>query len=167
MPTGVSSLDENTKRCKGRTKVWTYQYIPSKPVKFGVRFYAIVGWSFLYLHTLNDDGSCKKEVTSAMQRFVHTFRSIRGWLKRSFNECEHDARGSVPALCTSQVALLTFFDGRPGQERLQVTDKYYMKPSLARQIHSVANIQAKLLGRVRINFVGAFNKKVVKRLYSS
>lgn len=57
-PTGVSSLDENTIRTKGRTAARTY--VKSKPCKLGISFYAVVGWNAVYLHSFWDNGSGNK-----------------------------------------------------------------------------------------------------------
>ncbi|POM72020.1 Hypothetical protein PHPALM_11339 [Phytophthora palmivora] len=53
-PTGVSSLDERSVRTRARTK--TKPYTPLKPDKYAIRFYAIVGWDSLYIHSLWDNG---------------------------------------------------------------------------------------------------------------
>ncbi|KAF1776665.1 hypothetical protein JG687_00010386 [Phytophthora cactorum] len=50
VPIGVSSIDEMTVRTKARTRARTF--MPSKPDKYGVRFYTAVGWSSLYAHSL-------------------------------------------------------------------------------------------------------------------
>ena len=60
VPKGCSTLDENTtwyKACIGARS-----YMKSKPVKFGVRFYAVVGWKHAYLHSLWDNGSGNKSM---------------------------------------------------------------------------------------------------------
>jgi Transposase IS4 len=58
VPKGCSALEENTIRCKARTGARSY--MKSKPVKFGIRFYAVVGWKHAYVHSLWDNGSGNK-----------------------------------------------------------------------------------------------------------
>lgn len=48
VPMGASALDEASCRCKGRCRAKSY--MPNKPIKFGIRFYACVGMRFMYLH---------------------------------------------------------------------------------------------------------------------
>ena len=58
VPRGVSSLDENTIRCKARTSARTF--MKSKPTRYGIRLYAVVSWFDGYLHTFWDSGSGNK-----------------------------------------------------------------------------------------------------------
>ena len=68
VPCGVSTLDENTIRCKARTLERTY--LKSKPVKYGIRFYAVADWKEGYLHTLWDNGSGNQTGNSPSVRFT-------------------------------------------------------------------------------------------------
>ena len=74
VPEGTSAFDENTARTKARTSAKSY--IPSKPDKYGIRFYANVGWKSLYLHTIFDDGSGNKTGKSPAERYCEVFRDI-------------------------------------------------------------------------------------------
>ena len=58
VPVGCSVLDENTVSCKAQTSAKSY--MKSKPVKFGIRFYAVVSWKHPYIHSLWDNGSGNK-----------------------------------------------------------------------------------------------------------
>eukprot|EP00644_Phytophthora_capsici_P010769 jgi/Phyca11/104158/e_gw1.9.687.1 len=51
---------------KARSKARTY--MPSKPDKYGVRFYAVVGWDSLYVHTFWDSSSGNSQTTTPAQR---------------------------------------------------------------------------------------------------
>ena len=55
IPDGPVAFDENTIRTKARTQAKSC--IPSKPVKFGIRFYYVVGWKYAYLYLLWDNVS--------------------------------------------------------------------------------------------------------------
>lgn len=59
----MRSLDENKVRFKGRSAAKTY--MKSKPVRLGVRFYAVAGWKEAYLHRIWDNWSGKKTGVSA------------------------------------------------------------------------------------------------------
>lgn len=58
VPAGVSSLDENGIGGKGRTT--GKSYMNSKPVRFGIRFYAVAAWNHANLHTMWDNVSGNK-----------------------------------------------------------------------------------------------------------
>jgi hypothetical protein len=49
VPKGCSALDENTICCKACTG--ERSYMKNKPVKFGIHFFAVVGWKYVYVHS--------------------------------------------------------------------------------------------------------------------
>lgn len=55
---GVSTIDENAVRFKSRTAAKSY--MNSKPIQFGIRYYAVVGWDFSYLNSVWDIKSVNK-----------------------------------------------------------------------------------------------------------
>eukprot|EP00644_Phytophthora_capsici_P013190 jgi/Phyca11/100987/e_gw1.5.1377.1 len=75
VPVWAVSLDENTVRTKARSGAKTY--LPSKPDKYGVRFYAVVGWGSLYAYSVWDNGSGNKTrkrlQSSGMWMFFQAF----------------------------------------------------------------------------------------------
>lgn len=77
---GVSSLDDSTIRCKGRTAAQTY--MKSKPVKFGIRFFAVVGLSHAYLQTFQDNRLGNKYGHKPVQRYTNLSRGIPGAVER-------------------------------------------------------------------------------------
>eukprot|EP00644_Phytophthora_capsici_P008482 jgi/Phyca11/111327/e_gw1.20.475.1 len=66
VPYGVSSLDENGVQTKARTLAKSF--MPLKPDKFAIRFYAVVGWASLYVHSIWDNGSGNTLPTTPAQR---------------------------------------------------------------------------------------------------
>ncbi|OWZ04679.1 hypothetical protein PHMEG_00023377 [Phytophthora megakarya] len=81
VPVGAVSLDENTVRTKARSGARTY--MPSKPDKYGVRFYAVVGWQSLYTYSVWDNGSGNRTRTVAAERYVDVFPALRSPLFRT------------------------------------------------------------------------------------
>lgn len=76
VPIGVSSADENTIRCKGRTAARSY--MKSKPVKFGIPLYAVVSWKHAYLLSFQDNGSGNKSgIISGSPVHQHIPKSAR------------------------------------------------------------------------------------------
>ncbi|OWZ09430.1 hypothetical protein PHMEG_00017867 [Phytophthora megakarya] len=71
VPTGVSSIDEMTVRTKARSRARTY--MPSKPDKYGVHFYAIVDWDSLYVNSVWDNSSGNTQRTTTAQRYTQLF----------------------------------------------------------------------------------------------
>ncbi|POM69278.1 Hypothetical protein PHPALM_14452 [Phytophthora palmivora] len=78
---GVSALDESSIRTKARSAIRTY--IPSKPDKYTVRFYALVDGKTLYVHDLFGNGSGNSTVSGHLERYTAVFPELR---RR--NECD-------------------------------------------------------------------------------
>ena len=74
VPDGAVAIDENTIMCKGRTRAKTHMC--NKPIKFGILFYAVVGWKYTYLHSLWDNDSGNKSQVSAASRYCNVFRDM-------------------------------------------------------------------------------------------
>ncbi|EGZ25112.1 hypothetical protein PHYSODRAFT_434171, partial [Phytophthora sojae] len=62
-------------RTKARSRARTY--MPSKPDKYGLRFYAVVGWDALYVHSLWDNGSGNATRSTPAERYTELFPSLR------------------------------------------------------------------------------------------
>lgn len=80
---GASSLDENKVQCKDLTVSRTF--MKSKPVKFGIRFGPVVGWSHYYVHSIFDNESRNRTGYSKVDRYVTLFRQLRGSVPRHMN----------------------------------------------------------------------------------
>ena len=68
VPIGPVTLDENTFPTKARTGAKTY--LPSKPDKYGIRFYALTGWKSVYLFSMVDNGSGNKTGLTSAEYFL-------------------------------------------------------------------------------------------------
>ena len=75
VPVGVSALDENSCATKARTRAKTY--LPSKPDKYAIRFYAVVGHKYVYLSSMFDNRAGNKTGVSGVQDYCRLFRSLR------------------------------------------------------------------------------------------
>ena len=76
VPLSVSSLDENTLRCKAHT--CARMFMKNKPTKYGIRFYAKVSWFEAYLHTFWDNGSGNKTGVSLGATYYRVFCKLQG-----------------------------------------------------------------------------------------
>lgn len=159
VPIGVSSLDENTIRCKGRTAARSY--MKSKPVKWGIRFYAVVGWAHAYLHSFQDNGSGNKTGQSPVQRYTTLFRNLRGAVERKIDG-KLVSKSSSSALWCAQMAHQTQLHAAPDCGRLMVMDNFYTRPVLARQLHVLSDGDCKILGTVRFTNVDGINRPALK-----
>ncbi|OWZ09432.1 LOW QUALITY PROTEIN: hypothetical protein PHMEG_00017869 [Phytophthora megakarya] len=74
IPTGVTSIDKMIVPTKARSREWIY--MPPKPDKYGVIFYAIVAWDSLYIHTLWDSVSGNTQPTSPASRYTQQFPTL-------------------------------------------------------------------------------------------
>ncbi|OWY91532.1 LOW QUALITY PROTEIN: hypothetical protein PHMEG_00039850 [Phytophthora megakarya] len=68
VPVGAVSRDENTVRTKARSSARTY--LPSKPDKYRVRFYAVMGWEGLYAYSIWDNGSGNRTRATPAERRI-------------------------------------------------------------------------------------------------
>ena len=82
IPLGCSALDEATCRCKGRNHA--VSYIPSKPDRFGIQLYAVVGWDSTYIHSIWDNGRGNKEPNTPAQCYVHVHKDLVQTLAQKF-----------------------------------------------------------------------------------
>ena len=80
VPIGTSALDENTALTKARSRAKSH--LPSKPYKYGIRFYAVVGSKHDYLSTISDNGSGNQTNISQPEMYCQVFRELR----TSFNQ---------------------------------------------------------------------------------
>lgn len=75
VPTGTTALDEASVRTKCRSKARSY--LPSKPDKYAIRFYAVVGTKYAYLFSIMDNRSRNTTGETAPEAFTRLFRDLR------------------------------------------------------------------------------------------
>ena len=105
VPTGAMTLDEATLPTKSRNRA--VSYMPSKPHKYGVSYYMIVGSKYQYIFTMYDNGRGNKTTVPIVQRYCDQFSDVRTTL---MNECISDDTvpiDSATALWIAQVILTT------------------------------------------------------------
>ncbi|OWZ00028.1 hypothetical protein PHMEG_00028870 [Phytophthora megakarya] len=129
VPTSVSSLDESSVRTRAHTKASSY--MPLKPDKYAIRFYAIVGWDSLYIHSLCDTGLGLVSELSPGERYVQTFPILRESFLRLRTlkgiEFDGDAASSVwVAMAGHQTKILRSKDGKKrlnSKERVEAMER--------------------------------------------
>ena len=75
VPTGASAYDENGKATKGRT--CAKQYMPNKPTKYAIRFYASVNSEFNYCFSIFDNGKGNKSGINPCTRYSNVHHELR------------------------------------------------------------------------------------------
>ena len=162
VPVGVSSLDENTIRCKARTSARSY--MKSKPVRFGIRFYTVVAWQLPYLHTLWDNGRGNRTGASPPVAYCSMFRGMRGPYERTVTG-ELVQKDSPSALWCLQIGYQTLMHPCQNQGRLVVMDNFYTRHVLAEQLKRLTDNEFRVIGTVRFNNIDAINRPAVKKLW--
>lgn len=158
VPTGVQTFDEISVRCSARTMAKTY--MPNKPIKYGIRFYAIIGNPSMYIHSIYDNNSGSRIGMSPADAYCSLIRFLRGVAMRKFDQ-KMDKRDSASALRCLQIAHQT----QPSPQRtgrLLVTDNFYTRHLLAKQIQQLTDNEVNLLGTVRFNNIDSLKSKNVK-----
>ena len=70
---GPVALDENIDRTKAKNQAKSY--IPSKPVKFGIRFYSVVGLKYTYLYILwNNESGNRTTMNDSRNQLLANFK---------------------------------------------------------------------------------------------
>jgi hypothetical protein len=158
VPKGCSALDENTVRCKARTTAKTY--MKSKPTKFGIRFYSVVGWIYAYMHSLWDCGTGNHTNEPAPHRFCQIFQDMRR-LYESFVDGTLVEKTSPSALWS----LLMSHQVKRSQDqekRVMFMDNFYTRHNLACQLKRLTDNKVFVIGTVRFNNVDGINRSHLK-----
>ncbi|KAJ8576893.1 hypothetical protein ON010_g2316 [Phytophthora cinnamomi] len=158
VPIGVSILDEIGVCTKARTMAKSF--MPLKPDKFAIRFYAIVGWRSLYVHSLWDNGTGNTMPTTALQRYTQIFPSLRepsrSTLERNDVQIEPE---SATALWLAMIAHQA--KSHRTDRRLVVSDNFYTRHKLAKARLSMTDGSVRMLGTSRRDWVGHLNMGAV------
>ena len=157
VPDGPVTLDENTVRTKARTQAKSY--IPNKPVKFGIRFYSVVGWKYAYLYSLWDNGSGNRTGQSPPQQYCKVFGELRNsYDKHIVLDRDTLVDPDTPsALWTLQVAQLHQTQKSPSGKRVVFMDNFYTRHPLAQTIEKLTSDEIKVIGTIKLSNVDGVN----------
>ncbi|HEY9301516.1 MAG TPA: hypothetical protein VIQ31_35160, partial [Phormidium sp.] len=160
VPTGTSALDEITVRCKARSKA--VSYIPLKPIKFGIRFYATVGTKNAYLYNIWDTGRGNNTGVSPAHAYTQTNYKARALLSNSLNKSTILDSTSPSGLWTIMMAEQCVMD-TDGNKRVFFTDNFYTRHVIAKELDRITDGKAKLIGTVRFNNIEKLSKAHVMK----
>ena len=173
---GPIALDEASCATKARTKASTY--IPSKPDKLAIRFYAVVGWKYPYTFGLWDNGAGNAVNQTAAERYLKVF----GELMPSFNQLCQAGKSRLRNACPIAVdtasmlwvlmlgllyrTLITANAVRPRESVPKTNvymDNFYTRYSLGKAISDYTDGNTKITGTVRLNLIDKVNKGNVSK----
>lgn len=166
VPLGSSALDEASCRTSARTRAKTY--MPNKPMKYAMRFYAVVGSREVYCHSFWDNGSGNKLPLSPGERYTQLFRDLR----TPFNKAYADdptgkicgvAKDSASALWSLQMAHQTKKQPDPSGKRHIFMDNFYTRHTLAEKVKVMTDGEIRITGTCRLNVINTINKVGVKK----
>lgn len=159
-PFGTSSLDENSVRTKARTRAKSF--IPSKPDKYAIRFYAVVAWSSLYIHSIWDNGSGNLSKIAPCDRYTKVFPGLATPLARTFaNPDSTVAAKSASALWIAMMGHQAASMPSPTGHRLLITDNFYTRHALAKTLFLFTDGETRMLGTMRETNVDKQTKAIV------
>ncbi|OWZ19106.1 hypothetical protein PHMEG_0006690 [Phytophthora megakarya] len=123
VPTGISSIDEMTVATKACSK-HTRACLPRHD-KYGIMFYAVVGWDAVYVHTLWDNASGNTKQSIPAQRYTHLFPFHRASF---YNTLRSNEVAVSPSLTTALWLTLVGHQAKllrsPSGYRFTVPDKF-------------------------------------------
>lgn len=143
VPDGASAFDENSARTRARTSCKTY--MPCKPDKYGIRFYACVNWKSLYLHSMWDNGSGNKTGVSPPKAYIEQFPNLRH-LHRKAELKSVVGRDSPSLLWCLQLAHQTQKKKSIYGKRIIFMDNFYTRHTVGQQLLDITDNEIRITG---------------------
>lgn len=156
-PRCVFAIDEATLATKARTRAKSY--IPSKPDKFGIRFYTVVEWRSLYVLSVWDNGRGNLSQKSEVDRFLEVFPEMRAHARQvSCTGSNCSARALWAVMIALQSKRIRAENGR----RIVFCDNYYTSVDLGVRILRMTDGETRMCGTIRLSYLDAENRENVK-----
>jgi len=166
VPVGSSALEENTCRTSGRMGAKSYMLM--KPIKFGIRFYAVVNSHEIYCSSLSDNGTGNHTGTTHAGRYLEAFWELRLPFKKCFQGNKKGmvsgvAKDRASALWTLQMAHQTRKQADPNDKCVFFMDNFYTHHILGEKLKTMTDNKARITGTVKLNLVNKVNSYSVKK----
>ena len=142
-PTGAVGYDENSKQTKERIAV--KQYIPNKPTKYAVRFYATVFSKYYYCFSIFDNGRENKTGTNISNRYTNLYQELRrahinfDEKNKSYDTRKTNALYVLMMAHATKKKAMTFIK-EVGIKRWYFTENYYTRHTLELMILNPSQI---------------------------
>ena len=172
---GPVALDEASCPTKARTKASSY--LPSKPDKFAIRFYSLVGWKSVYTFSIWDNGTGNTVKQTPAERFMKVFVELYATFNQFAQSSKSRLRNAcaVPYDSTSMLwvlmvgllyrSIIGASSSRPRKDaplhNVVYMDNFYTRHALARACGDFMDNAMKTTGTVKLNLVDKVNKPVV------
>jgi hypothetical protein len=142
--------------------------MPNKPIKYGIRFYAIVGSREVYCHSFWDNGSGYRLPTSQAEQYTQLFRDLRTPFDKAYADDPTGkvfgvAKDSASALWSLQMAHQTKKLPDPSGKRSIFMDNFYTRHNLAEKVKVLTDGEIHITGTCRLNVINKANKVGVKK----
>lgn len=140
---GALSLDENSAPCTARCNA--VSYMPSKPDKYAIRFYALcTSGASVYCCSMWDNGRGNLTGITPANNFTSVFRQMRAPFSKCFTASSEVDPLLASALWVLQMAQQHQLLPDPSGSRIVFMDNFYTRHILANKVallcHSRANI---------------------------
>lgn len=132
----------------------------SKPIKFGIRFYANLCWTNGYLPSLVNHGSGNLSKIPPAASYITKFKQLRSAYVKKMKDAPVP-KNSASTGWGMQVAHPTHNEPAP-QGRSVVADNFYTRPLLGMQNREVTNDETAVMETVCLNNMEARNRNVTK-----
>ena len=157
VPEGTIALHEASLATKARTKAKTFN--ATKPDKYAIHFYALVGNEGPYIFCLQDNRRGNTESKSAAKDYILQFPELRRAFYQHFDGKEEDmSMGSPSALWSIIMAHPTKKSQDPSGNRYFFMDNYYTCHILAKKIKDLTDGEARVIGTVKFINIDATNR---------
>jgi hypothetical protein len=157
VPVGCSALDENSARTKAKTRA--ISYMPDKPDKFAIHFYAVVSSHGTYLHSMMDNQTGNTTPECAAVAYCRNFPQLRSAYNKVLKLADSFVNGeSASAIWVLQMVHQTLQFPTPSSKRYFFSNKFYTRHTLAQALKKITDGEARLMGSVRFTNVDATNR---------
>ena len=161
VPCGSSALDEASVGTKARSGAVTY--LPSKPDKYAVRFYAVVGTTNSYIHSFVDNRSGNTTGECGGVAYSRVNRQMRTPYNKVFQNNKFIKKDSASAMWILQMAHQCKMRRDRSGKRVFFCDNYYTRHHLATALKKITDGEAVLVGTVKYNIVDGTNRVYLKQ----
>lgn len=143
------AADEIGVQTKARTMAKSY--MPLKPDKFAIRFYAVVGWRAMYVHSMWHEGSGNTLPSSAVQRYTQLCQPLKNTLARPYADIEPTA---ATVLWVVTIAHQTQLYPSKSDRRIIISDNFYTRHALTKSVFQMTDGETRMLEIVHQDWIG-------------
>ena len=137
--------------------------ITSKPDKYAVRFYAVVGNTGPYLFSLQDNRKGNTTGETGPDSYCRVFSTMNGAKRKFENEDSKLDSSSPSATWLLMISHLTKTYKDPSGRRILFTDNFYTRHSLADELKSITDGEVRIIGTVKFTNVDGTNRPHLRK----